>query len=831
MATYTVVKGDTLTAIAARYGTTVSNLVQLNGIQNPNYIVVGQVLTISADSSGGSSGSSGGSTTPVKTSSVSSRATINIFGLQSNTDRTMYATWYWDKAYTDHYEVMWYYDTGDGIWFIGSSSNEEHAQSLYTAPTNAQRVKFKVKPVSETYKSNDTEVHYWTASWSTEHSYDFSNNPPTKPSAPNVEIDKYKLTATLDNLDLNASSIQFEVVRDHYIMFTTGTANILTGHVSFSCTVAAGSEYKVRCRSYRDNKYSEWSEYSGNVSTMPSTPTGITTCRASSETSVYLEWAAVNTATSYDIEYATKKEYFDGTKQTTTETGIELTHFEFIGLEGGEEYFFRIRATNAEGSSPWSAITSVIVGKDPAAPTTWSSTTTAIVGEPLNLYWVHNSEDGSSQTYAELELYVDGVKEVKTIKNSEDEEEKDKTSVYSVDTSVYVEGTKIQWRVRTAGVTKNYGDWSIERTIDVYAPPSLEFSVSNSNDGSFDILEAFPIKVSALGSPNTQTPIGYYLTISSNEIYETVDNTGNMKVVNKNEVLYSKFFDDLDETGKLTTIISAGDVNLDNNISYTITCVVSMNSGLTAESSVIFKVLWTDDIYEPNAEIGIDKDTLAASIRPFCENMKGKLIEGILLSVYRREFDGTFTEIATGLNNTDNTFVVDPHPALDWARYRIVAMTESTGAVSYYDVPGIRVGEVAAVIQWDEKWTSFNTASSDPLEQPAWAGSLLKLPYNLDVSDKYSPDVSLINYIGRKRPVSYYGTHLGESSSWRVDIPKRDKDTLYALRRLAIWMGNVYVREPSGSGYWANVNVSFSQTHCEVIIPVTLDITRVEGGV
>ena len=44
--TYTVAKGDTLSEIAAKYGTTVDTLVQLNGIQNPNLIVVGQVLKL-----------------------------------------------------------------------------------------------------------------------------------------------------------------------------------------------------------------------------------------------------------------------------------------------------------------------------------------------------------------------------------------------------------------------------------------------------------------------------------------------------------------------------------------------------------------------------------------------------------------------------------------------------------------------------------------------------------------------------------------------------------------------------------------------------------------
>ena len=188
------------------------------------------------------------------------------------------------------------------------------------------------------------------------------------------------------------------------------------------------------------------------------------------------------------------------------------------------------------------------------------------------------------------------------------------------------------------------------------------------------------------------------------------------------------------------------------------------------------------------------------------------------------------TEIIKNVENSDSLFVTDPHPALDYARYRIVAISKSTGSVSYSDMAGYPVGETSIIIQWDEKWTSFDTTNEDDLEDPVWSGSLLKLPYNVDVSDKHDSDVSMIEYIGRKRPVAYYGTQLGETATWNVEIPKSDKDTLYALRRLAIYMGNVYVREPSGSGYWASISVSFSQRHLELTIPVTLSITRVEGG-
>ena len=44
--TYTVKPGDTLSAIAKQFKTTVEALVASNGIKNPDIIRVGQVLTI-----------------------------------------------------------------------------------------------------------------------------------------------------------------------------------------------------------------------------------------------------------------------------------------------------------------------------------------------------------------------------------------------------------------------------------------------------------------------------------------------------------------------------------------------------------------------------------------------------------------------------------------------------------------------------------------------------------------------------------------------------------------------------------------------------------------
>lgn len=111
-----------------------------------------------------------------------------------------------------------------------------------------------------------------------------------------------------------------------------------------------------------------------------------------------------------------------------------------------------------------------------------------------------------------------------------------------------------------------------------------------------------------------------------------------------------------------------------------------------------------------------------------------------------------------------------------------------------------------------------------------YSGSMVRLPYNVDVSESVDLQIEFVDYIGREHPVSYYGTHVGEKSNWSTVIPKYDTDTLYQLRRLSKWMGDVYVREPSGLGYWASIKLDFSQTHLDVTIPIKIDITRVEGG-
>lgn len=894
----TVEKGDTLSQIALDYlgsAKKYKQLATINKISNPNKIYIGQKIKLTSDSGSGSSTSS---TTTANTSQV----TITAFGLQSDTENTLFATWDWSKKNTDKYQVSWEYRTADDLWFVGNSSAisvdefnpDASKQSTYNIPSNAKQVRFRVKPIAKT-KSSSSKTVYWAANWSGYKYYTVSDfGAPDTPSGLQVEIDELKLTVSVDNLDEKITKVEFQVVKDNKTVTHSGkaaTVNVETGHAAYTCTVDAGGEYKVRCRAYNsDGVAGEWSDYTDGKSTMPATPSIFYDPKADRVDKidcVRLGWSISSTATGYEIEYTTNKAFFDRSNETTIISDVEFNYFTVTNLQTGKEYFFRVRAVNDAGKSKWTEIKSVIIGKAPAAPTTWASNSRVIVGEELILYWVHNAEDGSTQTYADLELIIDGERVlIPLIENDRPEDEQDKTSFYVVDTSEYEVGAKLQWRVRTAGVTKELGDWSIERVVDIYAKPTIELKVTDIDGNSIDELTSFPFMVYALAGPNTQMPIGYYLTVTANEIYETVDKIGNAVMVNKGERVYFKHFDTSDP---LLVEMSAGNIDLENGISYTVTCTVAMNSGLTVEDSHEFTVSWIDTGYEPNGEITIDNETFVAHIRPYCESASitqykveydgtkytktseevawmygdviaevyvdgsgeqvylgvtpedeeiyycivetAALVKDVSLSVYRREFDGSFTELATGIVNNRYTTITDPHPALDFARYRVVAITNDTGAVSYTDLAAQPVDGTAVVIQWDEAWSSFDTTEDAELEQPAWSGSMLKLPYNINVSDNYNPDVEFVSYIGRAHPIAYYGTQQGSTATWNMDIRKDDEETLYGLRRLAKWMGDVYVREPSGSGYWANVTVSFSQKHRTLTIPVTLNITRVEGGI
>lgn len=731
----------------------------------------------------------------------------------------------------DHYEVNWFYSTGDGIYFDGSSENTERKNSTYSPPSHAVKVKITVKPVSKTYNSNGNSTSYWTGTSASAEKI-MSETPPSTPSTPIVTIDKYTLTAKVENIeDARTEEIEFEVYNGNE-KFSTGTSTVSTARASYSCSINAGGQYRVRCRAINyigtSKVYSGWSPYSAESTTIPSTVTGVRIAVVTS-TSVRLSWNSEDIADSYKIEYTTNRDYFDSSNEVQSLT-VQAPYANITGLESGHEWYFRVCATNEVGDGGWSDIVYKVIGTQPEPPTTWSLTTTAIVGEDVVLYWVHNTEDGSKQKAAQIELLINGQAQIIDVDTSEDfdneDVESDTVYSYEVDMSQYTEGAELLWRVRTKGITEEYSDWSVQRSINVYAPPTLTLTIG---DGTGTLTE-FPLIITAKAGPNTQTAVSYHVSVVSNYSYRTLDQIGNSVLVNEGEEVFSRVFNTTDNN--FTYDLQPQDIDLENGYPYTVNVTVSMNSGLVANATGTFVVSWSEVMFEPDAIVVVDKTNLCSYITPYCADPDtNTLVETVTLAVYRREFDGSYIEIGSGITNNGYNTVTDPHPSLDFARYRVVAQSTETGAIGYVDLPGQPVNVPNIVIQWDEEWTQFDYSEPYAPDIPSWTGSMLKLPGNIDTSESYSPDSSAIEYIGRKYPVSYYGTQKGSTAQWSCEIAADDKETLYTIRRLAAYSGDVYVREPSGHGYNAQVKVSMSKTHNQMTIPVSFSITRVEGGI
>lgn len=772
--------------------------------------------------------------------------------LEKNTDSSMVASWTFDtkkNAHTDHYDVEWQYTTGNTnksgavIWFTGEEGTAKGKQTTYNVPSNAIWVRFRAKPVSGTYKSGKTEKYYWTGEWCARKKFAFKKkNVPDVPPAPTVSISGNKLTAVVDNYTgtnisaANKSKIEFQIVKNDTVSLTTKRVSITKRRAALSQKIALGGRYKVRVRG--TNKYgeSDWTEYTDNVTTIPTAVKEISKIKATSANSVELTWSAATAATEYEIQYADTSGKFDVSDdvQSISTGNTKRTHL-ISGLGSGQRWYFRVRGKNSEGEGGWSGKKSIVVGSKPSAPTTWSYYSTSTPSKAIVLNWQHNTEDGSDQTEASI---------IVTVKRGSSETSKTFTVTTASSITINNAGNKLNpaelldgdilsWQVKTKGAISTYSPLSTARTITIYAEPTASIDVqgaASSDDPS--VFTSYPFAVTLTAQPATQSVISFNFTLTADKSYQTVDELGRVTNVREGDVIFSKYITG-PEGNTATFNITPGDVHLENGSSYTANVVAGMSSGMQAEASSTFSVEFDEDEFELEAEIGVNSDTLEAVIRPYCIGPEygEQLYSGATLGVYRREPDGTFTEIQSDISMADNITVTDPHPALDMARYRITATSLTTGRVTYFDATGVDVNEPSIVIQWDEDWSDYNANGEDESSEPAWSGSMLKLPYDVDVSDKYAPDVSLVEYIGREHPVSYYGTQKGHTSGWKTAIQKSDTERLYAIRRLARYSGDAYVREPNGTGYWAQVNVSYDIEHDSEVISVSFDVTRVEGGI
>ena len=479
----------------------------------------------------------------------------------------------------------------DGVQNTPDRNTFEH---IISVPENTTAVKIQIKP-------DVVDKCTWKPAWSSLITYtDFGDSfNPEVPPVPTLKSKQLENTASckfdisVDGLEyssadaatnVTADQVVFEIVKktpNGSISAETETVPTVRSSASYEYTGSYGCSYRVRAytknsvtrktangKSTTTKVYtSDWSAYSDWINLAPTAPEA-SKVKATplSDSSVRLTWGLVSGAHHYLIVYAANKnDYADhsGTFQSV-ETEFNISSITLTGLDPGATYYFNIRAVNADGLM--SKLANVdqpfefILGAKPSAPTTWSLSTTATIGEDVHLYWVHNAEDNSAEREARVKISINGAEFTQTIPNTNVDDYGnliDKTRVltltYNPETGRYIynnqevtitDGARMEWYVQTKGVKDVFSDPSVTRVVSFYEKPSVEVAVEGAtiSDDYGNIFDKFPLDLSIVVGDNiSQKPVGVSFSIISTETYTSHENDGDERIVLADTEVYGTY--------------------------------------------------------------------------------------------------------------------------------------------------------------------------------------------------------------------------------------------------------------------------------------------------
>lgn len=787
-------------------------------------------------------------------------------GIQTGSDRGVYAQWKFAKAgKASGYEVDWeYWDgsrhsqtaaqkkagkPGSEKWMPGSSTtvSADSAQvgsgwyrALYTAPSSALMVRVRVRPVSKTrsvhvsttktYKNgkltktvnNTADKPYFEASWSGYASHDYRAD---AIAAPEVEVEladnglTAHVTVSTDDADATLCDVEACTLSGGAYTKAMGKSDqAISGEGTWSFTLAAGVDYHIRARlksETRSSKATSGWTYAA-VATRPGAP-GDPEAAATGASSAIVSWDAADGATSYVVQHvAGDSASFDTDPESVDEVEITSgTLYTPSGLESGTLHWFRVKARNAAGDSGWSAACSCTVASAPEAPTLLDTAAAYMDGATARIRWTHNSTDGSSQTAGQVELTYTG----DNAPSSGTTVDVGTAEALALDLTGLGDATVVAFRVRTKGAHADWSPWSGTSSFTVYAQPELACSAGQPDGEGGEAalseespLAAFPIYVHLDPSGGGNQVVGYDVAIVCTEAADVVDEYGRTVRASEGSAAWQAHLSTSDDPYDVE--VGAGECRLAEGGTYEIRATVAMATGLRAECDPLaFGVSLDADIAQPTATVTFDPDYLTADIVPACYELDGEtgeetevLRDGTTLAVYRVEADGDLVCLARGIDNDGASTVTDPHATFRECWYHVVATDTATGVSTAADYMDDSDHDSCA-IQWDEAWRP----AGDGATRYDYEGSLLDGFFNMSFDNDVAPVAEGVRFAGRKRLVHYYdGVGVDESASYTLQFALSDAETMALARALAAYPGDVYIREPTGTGYWARVSCHFS---------------------
>ena len=316
--------------------------------------------------------------------------------------------------------------------------------------------------------------------------------------------------------------------------------------------ISANHRYRYRVRAQNTAGYSSYAT-SGYIYTTPAAPTAVNLTKTAATTISVDATVSAPYATGYDVQRSTDS---GSTWSANIATNASLPVTDTI--TGTVRYRVRSNRSNSLYSA-WKTSAGITTIVPPLAPTiTQSPKNPTSYGNSSTIKWTPNHPDGSTQSAAQIKV---------TDPNGT-------ATTYSVTTAktyTFTPNATGAWtaQVRTKGLDASYGAWSQTVSWGVYDPPSVVITTPAS-DGT--VITTMPISVAW----TVTDPTG----VSSQKL--AIADVGGT-------VLYTA----TPATADRTASITASNVVLATDSTYSIKLTVNGGSGLSSTAVRTFDVSWT----------------------------------------------------------------------------------------------------------------------------------------------------------------------------------------------------------------------------------------------
>lgn len=546
---------------------------------------------------------------------------------------------------------------------------------------------------------------------------------------------------------------------------------------------------------------------------VPVAPSNVTASRTDREGEVMLtwnwDWADANIA---EVSWSTNPNAWESTEAPTTYqiSSLNAAQWRISGLEMGQRWYFRVRLLQQDGEAinygPYSEAVYMDLASAPMKPVLQLSAPAMSTKGQLTASWGYVTTDGTEQINAEVrEATVSG----STVTPGRMIVRRLTAQNASIKASKWSEPGTYYLVVRVTSASGLVSEYSDPVPVTIVGPISCSITATSLSNGTVTdedgntytalCLKAMPLtaSVSGAGAGGTST-----LVIERKEDYHMERPDGSTKDGYAGETVYLKR-----KAGDASFTVNQKDLLgvLDDGCWYTLIATTEDDYGQSATASIDFLVYWTHQAGVPGGTASIVDGV--ARIRP---TRPSNYTSTDRCDIYRLTADAPelIYEGAVFL-----TTYVDPYPAIGDYGYRLVTRTANGDYIT-------EDNHIA--------WLDLNAGIDEYSIIVDFDGRQLVLPYDISMSNKWTKDFQLTNYLGGSQQGDW-NPAVTRTATYNVTLIA-DEDDIEGMRALAAYNGICHIRTPEGSSYACDIQVTEAKAHSDWdAYKYTLTVTKVDS--